>query len=84
VGKGIAKVLIQFIFIRIAVTLNGIEEAGTFKHERIITSMQNAEVKVRGNDDSVLNFCANNYLGLSSHPKVELQIKSTRKCWSQI
>jgi len=60
-------------FNRISVTLNDIEEAGTFKQERIITSMQNAEVKVRGSDDSVLNFCANNYLGLSSHPKVDLR-----------
>jgi glycine C-acetyltransferase len=32
--------------------------------------MQNAEVKVKGSDAKVLNFCANNYLGLSSHPQV--------------
>ena len=65
--------LVVLAFNRISITLNDIEEAGTFKQERIITSMQNAEVKVRGSDDSVLNFCANNYLGLSSHPKVDLR-----------
>ena len=45
-----------------------IEAAGLLKKERIITSEQGAEIIVNGN--TVLNFCANNYLGLSSHPKV--------------
>ena len=45
-----------------------IEAAGLFKKERIITSEQGAEIVVNGK--TVLNFCANNYLGLSSHPKV--------------
>ena len=58
---------------RIAATLKAIEEAGTFKQERVITTMQNAEVKVKGSDATVLNFCANNYLGLSSHPQVVLK-----------
>lgn len=48
--------------------LNGIQEAGLFKRERIITSEQGAEITVNGRQ--VLNFCANNYLGLSSHPEV--------------
>lgn len=48
--------------------LAGIEENGLFKKERIITSEQGAVVKVNGKD--VLIFCANNYLGLSSHPRV--------------
>ena len=48
--------------------LKNIEEAGLYKHERIITSEQGAVVKVNGKD--VIIFCANNYLGLSSHPKV--------------
>jgi glycine C-acetyltransferase len=48
--------------------LDEIEEAGLYKHERIIESPQGAEIAV--SDDKVLNFCANNYLGLSSHPEV--------------
>jgi glycine C-acetyltransferase len=45
-----------------------IEDAGLYKHERIIESEQGAEIVVRGK--KCLNFCANNYLGLSSHPEV--------------
>lgn len=48
--------------------LKSIEEAGLYKKERIITSPQGAEITVNGK--TVLNFCANNYLGLSSHPRV--------------
>lgn len=48
--------------------LQSIEQNGLFKKERIITSAQGAEIVV--NDKKVLNFCANNYLGLSSHPEV--------------
>ncbi|MFM1931352.1 MAG: hypothetical protein RL226_655 [Bacteroidota bacterium] len=49
--------------------LAAIEEAGLFKKERIITSPQDAVIKVSSGQE-VINFCANNYLGLSSHPKV--------------
>jgi len=53
---------------RIAAELDEIKAAGLFKSERIISSPQGAEMQVNGK--KVLNFCANNYLGLSSHPKV--------------
>jgi glycine C-acetyltransferase len=53
---------------RIRKDLEGINAAGLYKTERIITSDQGAEIEVGGKE--VLNFCANNYLGLSSHPKV--------------
>mgnify|MGYP000638536326 FL=1 len=53
---------------RISAELEEIKTAGLFKNERVITSEQGAEIIVNGK--SVLNFCANNYLGLSSHPKV--------------
>ena len=48
--------------------LQTIMDNGIFKRERIITSPQGAEITVNG--ETVLNFCANNYLGLSSHPEV--------------
>jgi glycine C-acetyltransferase len=48
--------------------LEEIKTAGLFKQERIISSPQGAEITANGK--TVLNFCANNYLGLSSHPKV--------------
>ena len=49
--------------------LRGIEEAGLYKRERIITTPQGAVIKTTEGKE-VLNFCANNYLGLSSHPMV--------------
>lgn len=53
---------------RLAAELDEIRNAGLFKTERIIESPQGAEIISNGK--KVLNFCANNYLGLSSHPKV--------------
>ena len=55
-------------YTRLQEELQEIQEAGLFKSERIIESEQGAEITVNGK--RVLNFCANNYLGLSSHPKV--------------
>jgi glycine C-acetyltransferase len=49
--------------------LAGIEEAGLYKRERIITGPQGADIRVSTGQE-VVNFCANNYLGLSSHPAV--------------
>ena len=49
--------------------LAGLESAGLYKHERVISSPQSAEIEVGGR--KVLNFCANNYLGLADHPEVE-------------
>ncbi len=58
---------------RIATELSAIKSAGLSKKERIITSPQGAEIIVNGK--TVLNFCANNYLGLSAHPKVTAAAK---------
>ena len=52
----------------LAAQLAEIEQAGLWKHERLITSPQAAHITTNGNE--VVNFCANNYLGLSSHPRV--------------
>jgi glycine C-acetyltransferase len=49
--------------------LKEIEEAGLYKKERIITTPQGADIRL-ADGSQVINFCANNYLGLSSHPKV--------------
>src|SRR3954465_12889652 len=53
---------------RLRSEIEEIKTAGLYKTERAITSPQGAEITVNGK--TVLNFCANNYLGLSSHPTV--------------
>ena len=56
--------------------LQDIKDSGLFKEERIITSAQGAEITLN-TGEKVLNFCANNYLGLSSHPEVIQAAKDT-------
>ena len=56
--------------------LQAIEDQGLFKKERIITSAQDAVIKISTGQE-VINFCANNYLGLSSHPAVVQAAKDT-------
>jgi glycine C-acetyltransferase len=60
---------------RLGKEIEDIKTAGLYKNERIITSAQGAEIQVGGK--TVLNFCANNYLGLASHPKVIAASKRT-------
>jgi len=50
-------------------TLQEIKDAGTYKEERVITSQQDADIEVAPGEH-VLNFCANNYLGLANHPEI--------------
>ncbi|MFT3740996.1 MAG: glycine C-acetyltransferase [Breznakibacter sp.] len=58
--------------------LDTIRESGLYKNERVITSAQNAEITVNGK--TVLNFCANNYLGLSGHPRVVEAAQKVMSC----
>jgi len=57
-----------------------IKERGLYKAERIITSPQNAKIEVKGGK-KVLNLCANNYLGLASHPEIIAAAKASYDIW---
>ena len=52
---------------RLQKSLEDMKEAGLYKEERIITSPQDAAITVKGGSKPVINFCANNYLGLSNN-----------------
>jgi glycine C-acetyltransferase len=64
-----------------AQTLQEIRDAGLEKKERLLSTPQGAEIGVAGGKEHVLNFCANNYLGLSSHPKVIQAAKDAIDRW---
>ncbi len=61
-------------------TLEELKEQGLYKTERIITSSQSSEIKV-GEDKTVLNFCANNYLGLANNPEVVKAAQEIMNDW---
>lgn len=61
-------------------TIEEIREAGLYKSERVIGTPQNAAVRV-GKGDEVLNFCANNYLGLADHPRLIEAAKQALDDW---
>ena len=63
----------------LAAELKGIEDAGLYKHERLITTPQGAHVGVR--EGEVLNLCANNYLGLAQHPEVNAAAAAGLEDW---
>jgi glycine C-acetyltransferase len=61
-------------------TLQELKEQGLYKNERIITSSQSSQISVSGGK-RVLNFCANNYLGLANHPEVVKAAQETMNTW---
>jgi glycine C-acetyltransferase len=61
-------------------TIEELKQQGLYKRERVITSSQSSQITVSG-DRSVLNFCANNYLGLANHPEVIKAAQETMNQW---
>lgn len=61
-------------------TLEELKEQGLYKTERIITSSQSSNIQV-GDENEVLNFCANNYLGLANHPEVVKAAQAIMNDW---
>ena len=60
--------------------LKSLEEASLYKHERVITTAQSAQISTTERKD-ILNFCANNYLGLANHPEIILAAQETMDSW---
>ncbi len=60
--------------------LNSIRDSGLYKSERVITSPQDAKIRVAGGSE-VLNMCANNYLGLSDHPEITEAARTSLDRW---
>ncbi len=83
--SGLERGLMTYGAVReqLVATLDEIREAGLYKHERQLASAQSAHVLARGSagDVDVLNFCANNYLGLADHPAVVAAAKSALDEW---
>ena len=67
-GK-VTKITNFGVFIELEEDLEGLREAGLYKAERVLVSPQSAAIRVEGGRE-VINFCANNYLGLADHPKL--------------
>ncbi len=66
---------------RLAQELSGIRNAGLFKHERVLSTPQDAHVRVGKDNAQVLNLCANNYLGLAEHPAVLAAARDALDRW---
>ena len=64
----------------ISAELDAIREAGTWRDERIITTPQRSRIDTTAKD-GVVNFCANNYLGLSAHPELIEAAKASYDSW---
>ncbi len=77
-SKNFIKMISQKFIENIQNELQNIDQEGLYKRERIITSQQSAEITANGK--TLLNFCANNYLGLSNHPEV---MKASQKMIDQ-
>jgi glycine C-acetyltransferase len=65
-----ASVLAQIIDKRLNPELESIRQAGTWKTERVISTSQSAHIKIENSTNELLNFCANNYLGLANNPEI--------------
>lgn len=70
----------ETLYDSLATQARGMEDAGTYKHERILESSQAAHIQVAGGR-AVINMCANNYLGLADHPDVVAAARDAVDAW---